>query len=63
MLNFLNRNLENAQIKLADIEAIYRRLKLHSKLISYVELLNALFYAAEKQADPETVKMQLIKHM
>ena len=63
MLNFLNHNLENAQIKLADIEAVYRRLKLQSRLISYVELLDALFYATEQAADPENIKMQLIKHI
>lgn len=48
LLVFLNNSLDNAQIKLADIDAVYRRLKIKSRIISYVDLLNALFPVAEK---------------
>jgi Ca2+-binding EF-hand superfamily protein len=43
ILRFLNDNLTSAQITLSDVDSIYKRLKLPARVISYVDLLNALF--------------------
>ena len=53
----------NAQIKLADIDAVYKRLKLSSKFISYIDLLNSLFYVNERKVDPDTIRLELVKQI
>lgn len=64
--NFLNKNIEDACFKKKDVRAIFRRLKLPYRTISYVDLLNSLFPVVpkvNKNEEFEQVKLQIISKL
>ena len=63
---FLNDNIENSGFCKSDVRAIFRRLRLPHRTISYVDLLNALFPVCakvNKYAKLERIKVEIVSHI
>jgi hypothetical protein len=63
---FLNKNIENSGFRKCDVRAIFRRLRLPNRTISYVDLLNALFPVCAKEnkyAKLERIKEEIVSHI